>query len=688
MAKEKGEKGKKEEDEWDSDEETEVSEDEDEPKSKKNSKSKSGKKKDKWDSDVETEVGEDEEMGVKYESRSLKKPKPKTPYEYATSTLSSGDCFIYIISLVLLIPTLTLLALIMAIPFAFCRRTRPRLLEGFKRDPYHRRKRRGTDYEWYGPGKELPLGLAFAPLGRGEGLHWRLWEIYGYFRQVCYMILKQGLQVGGVLSGLIILTWQILMMLHDFRDKNIVEYQVTSATETGDHSSLMKQDDKCAYATGTGIANWAGGTEPLAWYGCYHGFLCLLCVFLVVDELFNVRFGCFAPQWYRSGIGYTIIFLVSATLSTSPNWGATKFIQLYYITAVVILVFGIYNVLRTMVASNRIAHESYTHTDYRVGRKPLRLWTESEWTDMYFRRNFLPGEYRRYGWTERVQFKLGDHAFPLERRPQKDIDKERARLLTEKKEIHKVKELKIQKVLQRSPEELILMRGTISKNAFRGGPIKLHDLSVLYEDIRARARIHIADIDPENPPTKEEQKKMIEAWNEDKGYFGLANWKPKTRRFSVWFWFDIRRFLAILLAAALFIIRLGSDLSFSKRPAYSAQYEQAVSDWSATHTGGPDASKCQYYHGSSVPIFVITGQDKYNGVIANMVWVAIWHSFLLGMCLAIISVSLSNNMWWGMHWPFPPITLIGPRMTSLSTGLTLGFVAFATLQQGFFFENE
>nr|ODN86352.1 hypothetical protein L203_04054 [Cryptococcus depauperatus CBS 7841] len=676
MAKEKGGKGKKEE--WDSDEETEAGSDEDEPKSK--SKSKSKKKKDEWGSDVETEVGEDDEMGVKYESRSLKKPKPKTPYEYAKATLSPGDRLIYYIYCLLLAPILTLLALITAIPFAFCRRTRPRLLKGFKRDPYHRRKESKIDYEWYGPGKELPLGLAFAPLGRGEGLHWRLWEIYGYFRQVFYMILKQGLQVGGVLSGLIILTWQILMMLHDFRDKNVVEYQVASATEPGDHSSLMKQDDKCAYATGTGVANWAGGMEPLAWYGCYHGFLCLLCVFLVVDELFNVRFGCFAPQWYRSGIGYTIIFLVSATLSTSPNWGATNFIQLYYITAVVILVFGIYNVLRTMVASNRIASESYTHTDYRVGRKPLRLWTESEWTDMYFRRNFLPAEYRRYWWTERIQFKLGDHAFPLERRPQKDVDKETAKLLTT--DPYHVKELKIQKVLQRSPEELILMQGTIPKKAFRGWTKKVR--GVMHEDLMARARIHIADIDPNNPPTREEKEKMIEAWNEDKGYFGLANWKPVTKDFA-WLWFDIRRFLAILLATALFIIR---DLSFSKRPTYSAEYEQAMSDWSATHTGGPDPSKCQYYHGSSVPIFVITGQGKYNGVIANMVWVAIWHSFLLGMCLAIISVSLSNNMWWGMHLPFPPITLIGPRMTSFSTGLTLGFVAFATLQQGFFFENK
>lgn len=101
-----------------------------------------------------------------------------------------------------------------------------------------------------------------------------------------------------------------------------------------------------------------------------------------------------------------------------------------------------------------------------------------------------------------------------------------------------------------------------------------------------------------------------------------------------------------------------------------------------------------------------------------MIWLGIWHTFLIGMCAAIIFVSISNNMWWGMHWPFPPMTLIGPRMSSMSIGVTLGLwvcplflpffskmslkdhqtretwtddefsVAFATLQQGFFFSNE
>lgn len=74
------------------------------------------------------------------------------------------------------------------------------------------------------------------------------------------------------------------------------------------------------------------------WYGFYHAFLILLCIMLIMDETFNVRMGCFAPQWSRMGIGYTIMLfvhfrqgyqdtddsLVAATLSASPNWGWEK----------------------------------------------------------------------------------------------------------------------------------------------------------------------------------------------------------------------------------------------------------------------------------------------------------------------------------------------------------------------------
>ena len=44
-----------------------------------------------------------------------------------------------------------------------------------------------------------------------------------------------------------------------------------------------------------------------AWYILYHGWILLLCLMLIGDELFNVRMGLFAPQWGRAGTGYTIM---------------------------------------------------------------------------------------------------------------------------------------------------------------------------------------------------------------------------------------------------------------------------------------------------------------------------------------------------------------------------------------------
>lgn len=56
-----------------------------------------------------------------------------------------------------------------------------------------------------------------------------------------------------------------------------------------------------------------------------------------------------------------------------------------------------------------------------------------------------------------------------------------------------------------------------------------------------------------------------------------------------------------------------SDLDYSNLASYRNQYDQAKIAWEATNNGGPDASKCQYYQGSSVPIFVITGEGSYSG---------------------------------------------------------------------------
>ena len=93
--------------------------------------------------------------------------------------------------------------------------------------------------------------------------------------------------------------------------------QLQKAWENPD---TYKQDNAlCPYITGTAIPFWADVSETRGeraqvdaelipvWYGFYHVHICLLCVCLILDELFNVRMGIFAPQWSRMGNGYTIM---------------------------------------------------------------------------------------------------------------------------------------------------------------------------------------------------------------------------------------------------------------------------------------------------------------------------------------------------------------------------------------------
>lgn len=61
------------------------------------------------------------------------------------------------------------------------------------------------------------------------------------------------------------------------------------------------------------------------------------------------------------------------------------------------------------------------------------------------------------------------------------------------------------------------------------------------------------------------------------------------------------------------VFPLNSDLDYSSIALYRSQYDQAKTAWEATDNDGPDASKCQYYQGSNVPIFVITGEGSYSG---------------------------------------------------------------------------
>jgi hypothetical protein len=50
---------------------------------------------------------------------------------------------------------------------------------------------------------------------------------------------------------------------------------------------------------------------------------------------------------------------------------------------------------------------------------------------------------------------------------------------------------------------------------------------------------------------------------------------------------------------------------------------------------------------------------------------ALWEFFLINMSAAIIIVALCNSKIWGMAFPYP-FTLVGPRLSSVSVGYTLG----------------
>ncbi|KIR73500.1 hypothetical protein I310_02171 [Cryptococcus deuterogattii CA1014] len=243
--------------------------------------------------------------------------------------------------------------------------------------------------------------------------------------------------------------------------------------------------------------------------------------------------------------------LAAATLSTSPNWGVTSLIQLRYVIITAIFLFGTYNLFRTFTCALGMATSGFRHTDYRVGRKPLRPWTESEWIDPYYRQNFIPHKYDRYFLTERWQFAVGDWNFPLERRPREDVERQ----MDEFDGLDPFMiDGRIQKVWQRSPEEIRRMHGKISRTVIHGGPKKMPPH--MTNDLKQRERIHVGLIDPSNPPTEEEEEEMVKALNEDKGYFGIANWKPRTKSFG-WWWFDMRRVWAILCGLALMGVRIG-----------------------------------------------------------------------------------------------------------------------------------
>lgn len=301
-------------------------------------------------------------------------PLSPTPYKIALNRISPGERLIYYLYLPFLFLILFILALLATLPYLFFKRARPRLLPGSRPDPKHPQSK----YEWYGPEKDYPPGLALAPLGQGSGVKWRMWEMYGYFREFWHMTTRQGLQVGGVGSGVVMLIFQVEMMWHDYSANNVSsklgpnvflsfsyipwEADVSDGFDRLQAIKTLRVVEKRIQAMNLeeivrvrmrqgrewpiGVADlnpWV--RSPLFLYSCLsfyenelnewdslvwmlsrihlsvlsslsfplgYRFLKLqmvgiICICLIGDELLNVRFGCFAPQWYRGGVGYTIM---------------------------------------------------------------------------------------------------------------------------------------------------------------------------------------------------------------------------------------------------------------------------------------------------------------------------------------------------------------------------------------------
>ncbi|EIW67433.1 hypothetical protein TREMEDRAFT_64689 [Tremella mesenterica DSM 1558] len=522
---------------------------------------------------------------------------------------------------------------------------------------------------------------------RSSGYIERTWDAFEVFSDLWRTLDRQGQQVAGVICGLVLLVMQIEMIGHDLSSDTVVKYYNDLTSGMKKSSDRLDGDDTCAYATGLGVANWGSGLENLA----------ILCLMLVMEEFINVRLGLFAPQWNRIGTGYTIMFLACATLATSSNWGIRVFIRLRYVSLVAIFLVGLYNVVHTMIALNGCFGHEEQDSVQRYGRCPLRTWTAEEWADPTLHHQFAQNQAvwdtrdptgglrpsdEYIPWPFRLQSWIGDWATPLKRVQIKALEWAihvgRRRLHPNQVEqferyledvIHAAEHQTVyaKTDLQRQRE-----KGQVDRTLIHGWPIKSVDLT----------------------PRQKNDALRRSKYNYGQNVVGLPDYQPHLKaehyRYKYYFlWFDIRRAMAALCAVGLFGIHVAicvSDLGFSSLPAYNDAYAQAVSSWKSN--GGPDPSQCQYFADSTVSIWVYPGTSTYRMVTSLLAWQGMWHAFIMGMCVGVFLVAWSNNRTFGMHLPFPPITLIGPRLSSNSMGWTLGFIAWATLQLGFFRNDD
>jgi len=101
----------------------------------------------------------------------------------------------------------------------------------------------------------------------------------------------------------------------------------------------------------------------------------------------------------------------SASCHLNPR-SHRRFSRLRYVVCVAIFLFGVYNVLRAVVAGANLTHHTYANMSYRNRRHPLRPWSEWEWQKSKKRQDFRQrraGDEPRY--TEKLQLAIGDHCW-------------------------------------------------------------------------------------------------------------------------------------------------------------------------------------------------------------------------------------------------------------------------------------
>jgi len=114
------------------------------------------------------------------------------------------------------------------------------------------------------PGRGIEME---APPGRrfGAFLKGRCWEMYDLLSECWRSLDRQGLQIGGVLSAVVVLGCQVDMMRHDFTSKTVQAYYEAIYGGANDErpEDLTRTDANCAYIPGTGIANWSDNLENI-----------------------------------------------------------------------------------------------------------------------------------------------------------------------------------------------------------------------------------------------------------------------------------------------------------------------------------------------------------------------------------------------------------------------------------------